>query len=59
MAEVKAFRGWRYNPEINSDLSKVLAPPYDVISPRQQKKLYEENPYNVIRLELGTDEPGD
>ena len=59
MPEIKAFRGWRYNPSTNPDLSKVLAPPYDVISPRQQKKLYEDNPYNVIRLELGRDEEGD
>ena len=59
MPEIKAFRGWRYNPAKNKDLSKVFAPPYDIISPRQQKKLYEENPYNVIRLELGQDEAGD
>ena len=59
MPEIKAFRGWRYSPSVNPDLSKVFAPPYDVISPRQQKKLYEENPFNVIRLELGADEPGD
>ena len=59
MPEIKAFRGWRYNPSKNSDLSKVFAPPYDVISPRQQKKLYEESPANVIRLELGVDQPGD
>lgn len=59
MPEIKAFRGWRYNPAKNPDFSKVFAPPYDIISPRQQAKLYEENPYNVIRLELGKDEPGD
>ena len=59
MPEIKAFRGWRYNPAKNQDLSKVFAPPYDVISPRQQKKLYDENPHNVIRLELGTEEAGD
>ncbi len=59
MPEIKAFRGWRYNPAQNKDLSKVLAPPYDVISPAQQKMLYEENHYNVIRVELGADEPGD
>ncbi len=59
MPEIKPFRGWRYNPTQNKDLSKVLAPPYDVISPAQQKRLYEENHYNVIRVELGADEPGD
>lgn len=59
MPEIKAFRGWRYNPSKNPDLSKVFAPPYDVISPREQKKLYEESSTNVIRLELGLDEPKD
>ena len=59
MPEIKAFRGWRYNPAKTADLSKVLAPPYDIISPRQQKIFYEENPHNVIRLELGQDEQGD
>lgn len=59
MPEIKSFRGWRYNPSKNKNLSKVFAPPYDVISPRQQEKLYTENPYNVIRLELGKESKGD
>ena len=59
MPEIKAFRGWRYSVSKNPDLSKVLAPPYDVISPSQQKKLYEMNPANVIRLELGNEMPDD
>lgn len=59
MPEIKAFRGWRYNPSKNPDLSAVFAPPYDIISPRQQKALYDANPYNVIRLELGRDEAED
>lgn len=59
MPEIKAFRGWRYNTDKVSSLAKVVAPPYDVISPKQQAKLYTDNPYNVIRLELGKDESGD
>src|SRR5688572_20148142 len=59
MPEIKPFHGWRYNPSKNPDLSKVFAPPYDIISPHQQKKLYEDNEFNVIRLELGRDEAGD
>ena len=52
MPEIRAFRGWRYNPSRIDDFSKVVAPPYDVISARQQKALYEDNPYNVIRATL-------
>ena len=53
MPEIKAFRAWRYNPAKIKRPSRVVAPPYDVISPAEQEKLYNADPYNVIRLELG------
>lgn len=56
MAIVKGFKGIRYNPERIEDFSKVLAPPYDVISPEEQETLYERSPYNVIRLDLAKGE---
>jgi uncharacterized protein (DUF1015 family) len=34
----------------------VIAPPYDVISPAQQQTLYEQSPYNVVRLEYGREQ---
>lgn len=40
-------------------MAGVLAPPYDVISPAMQDELYEKSEYNVVRLILGKDEPGD
>src|SRR5262249_52885048 len=40
-------------------LSGVVAPPYDVIDPALQQALYERSPYNVIRLILNREEPGD
>jgi uncharacterized protein (DUF1015 family) len=49
---VAPFRGVRYNLK-NVDLSKVVAPPYDVISADLQKELYERDPHNVVRLILG------
>ena len=36
-----------------------MTPPYDVISPDAQVRYYERHPENIIRLELGRDEPGD
>jgi uncharacterized protein (DUF1015 family) len=57
MAEVRAFRGWRYDVSKIGALSQVVAPPYDVIGPELQHRLHEASPYNVIRLELGQDEP--
>jgi len=59
MADVHPFRGWRYDLGQVGDLSDVTAPPYDVISPEQQRDLYERHPCNVIRLVLNRDEPGD
>lgn len=53
MADLAPFRGLRYRLDGSGDLSAVIAPPYDVISPAQQDALYERSPYNVIRLEFG------
>jgi len=53
MADIQAFRGLRYNVERVGELSSVISPPYDIISPREQQFYLEQSPYNVIRLELG------
>ena len=50
--EVSSFQGIRYNQRIVGDLARVLCPPYDVITPEQQKLYYEGNSYNAIRLEF-------
>jgi len=50
--EVSPFRGIRYNQRIVGDLARVICPPYDVITPEQQKGYYEESGYNAIRLEF-------
>ncbi|OGQ80304.1 MAG: hypothetical protein A3F90_10705 [Deltaproteobacteria bacterium RIFCSPLOWO2_12_FULL_60_19] len=52
MAHIVPFRGILYNPKKVSDPSKVIAPPYDVISPEEQERLYKRSPYNVVRLIL-------
>lgn len=53
MADVFPFRGVLYNPEKIQNLSDVVAPPYDVISPEEQDAFYARSEYNVIRLILG------
>ncbi len=52
MADIIPFRGMLYNPAKVGDLSKVMAPPYDVISPKKQDELYSRHPNNIIRLIL-------
>jgi uncharacterized protein (DUF1015 family) len=59
MPEIQPFRGVRFDLAKVGDLSSVVAPPYDVIGPELQETLYNASPYNVIRLELNREEPGD
>ena len=59
MANITPFKGTRYNLEKIKDMSKVTAPPYDVIPKEEQDQLYRMNPYNIIHILLGKDSPGD
>lgn len=52
MALVVPLRGIFYNVAKIKDLRLVVAPPYDVISPREQELLYERHPQNIVRLIL-------
>jgi uncharacterized protein (DUF1015 family) len=59
MAIIAPFKGITYNFEAFDDIAKLLAPPYDVISEKEQEEYYQTNPYNVIRLTLGKRKTGD
>src|SRR5262245_43114168 len=59
MADIRAFRGFRYDLGRVGALSDVIAPPYDVIDAALQQKLYAASEYNAIKLELTRDEPTD
>jgi uncharacterized protein (DUF1015 family) len=59
MAEIQAFRAYRYDLGRVGALSDVIAPPYDVIDPALQQALYDRSPHNVIRLILNKEQPGD
>jgi uncharacterized protein (DUF1015 family) len=59
MAEIRPFRAYRYDLGRVGALSDVIAPPYDVIDPTLQQALYDRSPYNVIRLILNKEQPGD
>lgn len=52
MAEIEPFRGIRYSEKAVGDFAKVIAPPYDVISPQQRDELYAKSPFNAVRIEL-------
>ncbi len=59
MAKIFPFNGLIYNKEKVGKFSKVLIPPYDVISKEDQEKYYKSHPYNCIRLTLGKEFPED
>ncbi len=52
MADIVPFAGLRYDPERVGDLSRVLAPPYDVIGEAERAALEARHPQNVVRIEL-------
>ena len=59
MAKIVPFRGVLYDQSHVPDISQVVAPPYDIIDSDRQRTLHDRHQYNVIRLELGLDQPGD
>jgi uncharacterized protein (DUF1015 family) len=50
VTDVKPFRALRYSQKI--ELSRVLAPVYDVVAPEDRPLYWERDPYNALRLEL-------
>ena len=50
MADVRPLHAIRYAPA--TDLSRAICPPFDTISPEEQRRLYELSPVNAVRLEL-------
>ncbi len=59
MAKIESFQSVHYNTEVVNDLSRVVCPPYDIISSVKQEDYYQRHPYNMIRLILGKDLAGD
>ena len=51
--EVTAFKAFRFDRNKAGDVGNCIAPPYDVISPAQQQKLYEKSEYNIVRIIKG------
>lgn len=61
MPRIQPFRGWRFDLQKAgaASLNELLTPPYDVIDAPQQDAFYARHPYNVIRIDLTRDLPGD
>lgn len=49
MAVVAPMRPWQYQ---DADLAKVVAPPYDVIGPKERAALGARSPHNIVHIDL-------
>jgi uncharacterized protein (DUF1015 family) len=56
MADVKPFRAERYDEAKAGPLERLVAPPYDVIGPRERDDYLARSAYNVVHLTLPDDE---
>ncbi len=52
---VRAFRGYRYGIGRVREVSEVVAPPYDQISPEVRERLYAMSPHNIVRVSFPRD----
>jgi len=59
MSLIKPFKAVYYNSRKVKDLSKVVSPPYDVISDEEQDYLHNLSPYNFTHIDFGKDLPKD
>lgn len=59
MAKLAPFAGLRYAPALGRVSSRLITPPYDIISPADQLRFYRAHPHNIIRLELGKTKASD
>lgn len=54
MLDVQPFRGIRYTDAAGAP-SSLIAPPYDVIDEHDRNGLLQENPHNIVRVDLAAD----
>ena len=59
MANVKPFKGYRYNIDKIGDAGKVVSPPYYNLNKEMKDKMYEMSDYNSVRLFSGRTYPDD
>jgi uncharacterized protein (DUF1015 family) len=58
MADVQPLRALHYAPAVVGDISRVVAPPYDVIDDGQRAALLSRSPFNVVAVDLPKPGPG-
>ncbi len=57
--QIRAFKGFRFDPGVVGDAGVCISPPYDVINEAEQQRLYDRSKHNIVRIIRGKAEPGD
>lgn len=52
MPEWAPFRGWRFAVREGENLATFLAPPYDVVTPEERRRLVQRHPHNIVQVDL-------
>lgn len=55
MAKIKAFNGVRYR---GNNITKLICPPYDIISKQEKERLKRLSAYNMVKMELPDESAG-
>ena len=50
MVQINSFKGYLYNTDITGNISRVIAPPWDVIDDDAEEKLCASSQWNVIEI---------
>ena len=51
--KIKPFKAYRYDANVVGNAGACISPPYDVIDPTLQDRLYEKSPHNIVRIIQG------
>lgn len=57
MPDIKPFRAFVYADAFRKNISRLVCPPYDVISPSGREALIQQDPLNFVRVELPAGDP--
>jgi uncharacterized protein (DUF1015 family) len=57
--EIKPLKAYRFNEAVVGDAGRCIAPPYDVIDPDLQDRLYKKSKYNIVHITRGKAGPSD
>jgi len=59
MVDIIPLRGLLYNENKAGNISRVISPPYDIISSLLKKELCKSSPYNIVHLTLPEGDSGE